>query len=58
MIKLEHDQKEITTRAMDILTPVGFGQLAQLLVARAAAIGQKRSSCKTSRAASRRIIRM
>ena len=26
MIKLEHDPKEITTRAMDILTPVGFGQ--------------------------------
>ena len=26
MIKLEHDPNEITTRAMDILTPVGFGQ--------------------------------
>ncbi len=25
-IKLEHDPKEFTTRAMDILTPVGFGQ--------------------------------
>jgi transcription termination factor Rho len=26
MLKLEHDPAEITTRAMDILTPVGFGQ--------------------------------
>jgi transcription termination factor Rho len=26
MIKLEHDPKEYTTRAMDILAPVGFGQ--------------------------------
>jgi len=26
MIRLEHDPKELTTRAMDILTPVGFGQ--------------------------------
>jgi transcription termination factor Rho len=26
MLKLEHDPGEITTRAMDILTPVGFGQ--------------------------------
>src|SRR6185295_15864047 len=26
MLKLEHDPKEITTRVMDILTPVGFGQ--------------------------------
>ena len=31
MIKLEHDQKEITTRAMDILTPVGFGQRGLLV---------------------------
>jgi transcription termination factor Rho len=26
MMKLEHDPKEVTTRAIDILTPVGFGQ--------------------------------
>jgi len=26
MIKLEHDPKEITTRVIDILAPVGFGQ--------------------------------
>ena len=26
MIKLEHDPKELTTRCLDILTPVGFGQ--------------------------------
>src|SRR5438477_4772249 len=26
MIKLEHDPKEITTRAIDILAPIGFGQ--------------------------------
>ena len=25
-IKLEHDPKELTTRIMDILTPIGFGQ--------------------------------
>src|SRR5436190_2131805 len=25
MIKLEHDPNEVTTRIMDILTPVGFG---------------------------------
>src|SRR3954471_14908828 len=31
MIKLEHDPKEITTRAMDILTPVGFGQRGLLV---------------------------
>jgi len=26
MIKLEHDPAELTTRVMDILTPIGFGQ--------------------------------
>ncbi len=26
MIKLEHDPKEFTSRAIDILTPIGFGQ--------------------------------
>src|SRR2546421_2263847 len=26
MIRLEHDPKELTTRAIDILTPIGFGQ--------------------------------
>src|SRR5882757_6673159 len=26
MIKLEHDPKEFTTRAIDILAPIGFGQ--------------------------------
>src|SRR5258705_13283242 len=26
MLKLEHDPNEITTRIIDILTPVGFGQ--------------------------------
>jgi transcription termination factor Rho len=26
MLRLEHDPSELTTRAMDILTPVGFGQ--------------------------------
>src|SRR2546423_103851 len=31
MIKLEHDPKEITTRVMDILTPVGFGQRGLLV---------------------------
>src|SRR3989440_2769390 len=31
MIKLEHDPKELTTRVMDILTPVGFGQRGLLV---------------------------
>src|SRR2546421_6340840 len=31
MLKLEHDPKEITTRVMDILTPVGFGQRGLLV---------------------------
>jgi transcription termination factor Rho len=26
MLKLEHDPKELTTRVIDILTPIGFGQ--------------------------------
>jgi transcription termination factor Rho len=30
-IKLEHDPKELTTRVMDILTPVGFGQRGLLV---------------------------
>src|SRR5450432_4897820 len=31
MIKLEHDPNELTTRIMDILTPVGFGQRGLLV---------------------------
>ncbi len=31
MIKLEHDPNELTTRVMDILTPVGFGQRGLLV---------------------------
>ncbi len=31
MIKLEHDPNEVTTRIMDILTPVGFGQRGLLV---------------------------
>jgi transcription termination factor Rho len=31
MIKLEHDPNEMTTRVMDILTPVGFGQRGLLV---------------------------
>ncbi len=31
MIKLEHDPAEMTTRVMDILTPVGFGQRGLLV---------------------------
>src|SRR5262245_31072888 len=30
-IKLEHDPNELTTRIMDILTPVGFGQRGLLV---------------------------
>jgi transcription termination factor Rho len=31
MLKLEHDPNELTTRVMDILTPVGFGQRGLLV---------------------------
>src|SRR5450432_431086 len=31
MMKLEHDPNELTTRVMDILTPVGFGQRGLLV---------------------------
>jgi len=31
MLKLEHDPKELTTRVMDLLTPVGFGQRGLLV---------------------------
>jgi len=53
MIKLEHDPNELTTRIIDILTPVGFGQRGLLVAPRARA---RRSFCKTSRAESTPII--
>ena len=55
VLKLEHDPAELTTRIIDILTPVGFGQRGLIVAPPARA---KRFCCRTWPRASTTIIPM